>query len=246
MLTGMLDAAKGCLKEELRMNTISHNLANCNVIGYKKDKISFQDLLKNILPKDMDKVSSISKETLMNIVTNMQQGDLNATGNTLDFAIEGDGFFKVQTPDGPAYTRKGNFVLDGQNNLTTQDGFLVLGLEGPVKVNEGDVVVDGSGRVMVDGAEVGRMNLVQFADPKKLVKTNMALFKNPDPDNNQEKPVDDTVRIKQGYVEFSNVDVIEETVEMIDCLRAYESYQKAMQTLDGIDNKVINDVAKLR
>jgi flagellar basal-body rod protein FlgG len=242
----MLDAARGCMKEELRMDTISNNLANCNVIGFKKDKISFQDLLKNLQAKDYNKIQSISKEALVRVETDLQQGDMNATGNTLDFAIEGDGFFKVDTPQGLRYTRKGNFILDGQNYLITQEGFRVLGSGGPIQINEGNVSVDGAGKIMVDDAEAGQMDLVYFSDPKALEKAGLALFKNLKPDNNPEIPAAADVRVKQGYVELSNVDVIQETVDMIECLRAYESYTKAMQTLDGIDNKVINDVAKLR
>ena len=246
MVNGILDASRSCLKEEIRMDVISNNLANSNLIGFKKDRISFVDLL-NKAEADGSlsaKAAGQDDQSLISITTDMSQGDTRFTGNQLDLAIYGDGFFKVSTPDGTRYTRKGNFMLDEQGTLVTQNGFNVLGKSGTITISGNDISISGQGDIMVDGVSVGQLDLVVFEDPKDLVKEGKSLFRNQF-DNPGEAPSSDTT-VKQGYLEISNVNVAEEMVQMIHSLRAFESYQKAIQVLDGMNKKVVNEVGRLR
>ena len=125
MINGMLESSRGCMKEELRMDIISSNLSNINVVGYKKDRISFQKVLNQ---------AAVTADAPANVVIrpDMEQGDIRATGSELDIAIVGKGFFKINTENGIRYTRKGNFLLDPQGNLTTQSGDKVMGKSGPM------------------------------------------------------------------------------------------------------------------
>jgi len=138
---GMLDAVRGCLREEIRMDVIANNLANSGAIGFKKETVSFQHLLNGANRRG----EGTDDSGLILIESDLDQGNTRFTGNNLDFAIKGDGFFKVDTPGGIRYTRKGNFSLDTQGFLVTQAGFKVMGTGGPIQISGNDIQVDGRG-----------------------------------------------------------------------------------------------------
>jgi len=247
MINGMLEASRGCLKEEIRMDILSNNLANANVIGFKKDRLSFQQMLDQSTASDSEQVSkeeSSSDSLGVSIVVDMGEGDIQSTGNSLDLAISGEGFFKVNTPDGVRYTRKGNFTIDESGNLVTQDGFTVIGKGGNINISGKNIVVGDKGEISVDGSQTGQLDLVTFDNMKDLVKLGEGLFKNGS--DNPEAEIDDDTKIEQGYIELSNVNMTEEMVSMINCMRAFESYQKAMKILDDLNSKAINQVGSLR
>jgi flagellar basal-body rod protein FlgG len=244
---GMLEAVRGCLKEEVRMDIISNNLANATSIGFKKDRISFQDLLSEkamVLPNGKAPVRPSPSPALVRIETDLTQGVIRHTGNDLDLAISGSGFFKVMTPDGIRYTRKGSFNLDSQGNLVTQEGHPVMGKNGVVNPGDRGMVVDAAGRVFAEGSEVDQLVLVEIQPPEHLVKEGASLFKKTP--EGEERPLSGEATVRQGYVEEANVNVAEEMVNMIHAMRAFESYQKAVQVLDRLDNKATNEVGRLR
>jgi flagellar basal-body rod protein FlgG len=242
MLEGMLQATQGCLKEEMRMDVCANNLANANVIGFKTNKISFQDLLMEAEGGTEEASSDTESEagTLVQLRADLSQGDSRFTGQALDFAIHGKGFFKVETEEGLRYTRKGNFTLDPDGFLITQDENRVLGQSGPIVLTSDDIEVTDEGMIILDGAPVGQLAVVDFDHYDGLNKDGNGLFRNDS--EHPEIPVDPETRIQQGFVELSNVNIVEEMVQMIQSLRGFESYQKAIQVLDSIDNEVINDV----
>ncbi|MBW2610109.1 MAG: flagellar basal-body rod protein FlgF [Deltaproteobacteria bacterium] len=246
MINGMLESSRGCLKEEIRMDIISNNLANSTVIGFKKDRISFKELLNQMRSgsAQANRPGDKPDSSLIYIQTDLSQGDLRATGNSLDLALFGNGFFKVNTPEGIRYTRKGNFVLDAQGALITQDGYMVMGKGGPISINGSDISIDGRGVILIDGGEAGQFDVVDFDNYKDLVKEGNGLFRNRLDDPGKAPPSE--TMIKQGYLELSNVNVAEEMVQMIHSLRAFESYQKSIKILDGMDNRAVNDVGRLR
>ncbi|MBN1849903.1 MAG: flagellar basal-body rod protein FlgF [Deltaproteobacteria bacterium] len=248
MINGILETSRGCLKEEIRMDIISNNLANINMIGFKKDRISFTEFLdqaKGGTPQPVKAAGGTSNSlSLINIQTDMEQGDTRFTGNPLDLAIYGKGFFKVNTPDGVRYTRKGNFALDDQGTIITQDGYHVLGKSGSLTVPGDDPVIDGQGNITVNGISVGQLDVVDFDDPKSLAKTGQALFKNITGEPERTPTME--MNVKQGYLELSNVNIAEEMISMIHSLRAFESYQKAIKVLDEMNSKAVNEVSRLR
>jgi flagellar basal-body rod protein FlgG len=247
MVGGMLDAVKGCLKELERMDTISNNLANAQAIGFKKDRVSFQDLLQDLGPVDSRPRAGTPQQrtnaALIDVRTDFEQGNIQSTGNPLDVALHGKGFFKIAVTNGIEYTRKGNFRLDSEGFLVTQAGNKVLGKGGPIQIDGDEIRVDEEGAISVDGSEVGRFDIVDLSDYGKVSKTGMVRFEKGY--GNQETPASEA-EVNQGYVELSNVSVTHEMVQMVDCLRAFETYQKSIQVLDGVNKKVINEVSRVR
>jgi flagellar basal-body rod protein FlgG len=217
------------------------------VVGFQKDRISFQEILgETQLRRGGPKGGRTEPldTAMIRIKADHTPGDLRGTGNSLDFAINGKGFFKVETREGVQYTRRGNFTLDAGGTLVTQDGFKVIGAGGPITVSGTNVQVDGSGAVKVDGNQVGQLQIVDFENYDGLMKAGNGLFSNQT--RTPEVPPPAESRITQGSLELSNVNMVEEMVAMIHCIRAFESYQKAVQVLDGLDNRAVNEVSRLR
>lgn len=237
MINGMHESSRGCMKEELRMDIISSNLANINVIGYKKDRVSFQKLLNQ---------AAVTADAPANITIkpDMEQGDIRATGNELDIAITGKGFFKINTENGIRYTRKGNFMLDTDGMLKTQSGDAVMGKSGPIKIVGNGISIDNKGNIETDAGQIAQLDVVYFEDNTGIIKEGKNLFK-----NTQELPemdIPDETTVDQGYTELSNVNAAEEMINMIHSLRAFESYQKSMRVIDELNNRAINQVGRLR
>jgi flagellar basal-body rod protein FlgF len=246
-MMGMIESVRGALKEELRMDLISNNLANATTIGFKKDRVSFQNFLvpgKGIPGDRGAGLPALGDPALVRVVSDLSQGEVLSTGNELDFTIGGKGFFKVMTPEGVRYTRKGNFTLDRDGYLCTQEGFQVMGKGGPIHLWGDQVQVDVRGNLRVEGSAVDALDVVDLSNPERLVKEGSLLFRG-DPDS-EEIPLPPDTTIKQGYLEGANVQVAEEMVNMIHCMRAFESYQKAIQVLDKLDAKATNEVGRLR
>ena len=179
----------------------------------------------------------------MTVKTDMEQGDVRSTENTLDVAIVGRGFFKVLTPEGVLYTRKGNFDLDGDGNLITQDGKTVLGVNGSINIQGKSIEIEADGIIYADGIQTGQLDVVDFDDYENLVKVGRGLFKNVSGNEIDKAP--ETI-IRQGALELSNVNVAEEMISMIHSLRAFESYQKSIKAIDELNNQAINQVGRLR
>lgn len=248
MIGGILDVVRGCLKEEMRMDTVSSNLANSSVVGFKKDRVSF----KEVFGKAQGRGRGLSGQRsdpvdtdLIKIKPDYTQGDSRLTGNSLDLAIHGKGFFKIETPEGVRYGRRGNFTLDGEGTLITQEGYKVLGSGGPVTISGSNIGVDGQGVVTVDGSQSGQIELTDFESYDGLVKTGNGLFRQSSRTAAEIPPPAET-KIDQGYLELSNVNVVEEMVTMIHSLRAFESYQKTIQVIDGLNQRAVNEVSRLR
>jgi len=248
-------AASGALAYEKRMEIISNNLANVNTAGYKMDEGHFRlfEMADPVGPPIEITTQTAGSQADMfwiefNMYTDYSNGSLRNTGNDFDLALAGKGFFCVQSPDGVQYTRKGEFTLNSEGVLVTQDGWPVLGDSGEIRVQSNaspykhkKFEVDREGIVNVDGSQVGRLRIVDFPQPYQLQKMGNSLF----------KPMDDSigeteagkVDVAQGFIELSNVDAVKMMTEMIEVLRGYESYQKVIRSVDEANAKVINEVA---
>ncbi len=223
-------APTGFILQERRFSTISNNLSNTQTVGFKKDVPVFEQLLSQADGK---------KTTTDTTVTVFQQGGIQKTGNQFDLAIEGEGFFKILTPEGVRYTRSGNFSLNRDQVLVQKDGYPVLGRRGEISVRGKNFEVDPGGAVLVDGQEVDRINLVTFADLGGLKKEGQTLFGLPEP---QEEIEIEKPQIAQGFAEASNVNALEEMIHMMECLRIYEACSKVMQAGDEMDGKAVNEM----
>ncbi|MEW6501094.1 MAG: flagellar basal-body rod protein FlgF [Thermodesulfobacteriota bacterium] len=234
---GMVESVETLIAQQQRLNQVSNNLANVDTAGYKKESVTFDEMLYNVT-RNRQRVGKA-----LNILTNHGQGVTEQTGNPLDLALSGPGFFRVQTPQGVRYTRAGNFELDADGQLKMPNGAQVIGEGGPVVVEGEEVVIDRAGRVLVDGQVVNQLSIVTFADLRDLAKEGENLFRIKN-ETTQEQAVEG-VEVKQGYLEKANVNTIEEMSELIDLQRAYEGQQKMIRAIDDIDNLAVRRVGSL-
>lgn len=178
------------------------------------------------------------------IVTDFTSGNKIETGGTYDLALNGSGFFKITGEDGNTYyTRDGSFVVNQNGDLTTLKGEIVQGTAGPINIDGKDVSIDTGGRVIVDGYEVGTLDIVDLENREFLRKIGDNLYEMAEDVGAEEIPFEGEVL--QGYLEGSNVNAIEEMVEMITLLRNYEAGQKAIRTQDEMLEKASNEIGRI-
>jgi len=166
------------------------------------------------------------------------------TGNPLDLAINGAGFFAVQTPSGTLYTRDGTFFRDSEGRLARADGGLLLSEDdAPLQVGTGDIIVEGDGTVSSGGQTVGRIRVVDFDPTQRLLKLGSNYLAPEDPVTPEIAAAG--AAISQGFLERSNVDLARASVEMITAVRSYEASQRMIQLQDQTLDRAINDVGKV-
>jgi flagellar basal-body rod protein FlgG len=234
---GLIEGTETMLVQERRMNQISNNLANVDTSGYKKEDVTFWEVLFKTDAEQLRVGKGVK------LLTDQSQGNVDTTGNPLDFAISGEGFFRIQTPTGIAYTRNGNFTLNSEGQLSTMSGNLVLGEGGAITLPTDQVQVGRDGLITAEGEIINQLSLVTFEDLSALQKMGGNLFALQD-DTAQEQAVE-LPSIQQGYLEGSNVNIVGEMTSMIDLQRAYQSQQKIIQTIDEMDAQAISRVGKL-
>jgi flagellar basal-body rod protein FlgF len=221
---------------ERRLEILSSNVANALTPGYKAIRPVFS-VASAGEPDNPDQL----QQTYVNITdtyVHFSDAPLVQTGNTLDLAIEGSGFFVVSTPSGNMYTRNGQFTLDSDKRLVTTDGNPVVGEGGgEITINGKDVKIEVDGSVYVDGARIDSIKVVDFADKKPLRNIGQSLFSNTDVKNTETTATGFSMR--QGAYEASNVDVMKEMVELVSALRAYETYTKVDQMAGDVLEKLI-------
>lgn len=220
---------------------IAHNLANVNTVGYKRRCNSFsRSLSMDGDGGDKDVENNIDLVTCLDL----SQGNLVNTGRSLDFALTGRGFFVVETPDGPLYTRNGIFRLDENGRLVDSSGRLVEGEAGPISVPKtvgpGQISVSSEGIIRAGGAIIGTLRVVDFGeDQSKLVPAGDSCLSAPQGVKARDA---ENVVVKQGFQEASNVKMVEELVDMIMVSRLYEANMQFM-TAQKDTSKSILDVA---
>ena len=249
MLRGLWSAASGMAAQKLAIDVISNNLANVNTVGFKKSRSEFQDLMYQTLSQ-AGSITSAGSQIPAGIHIGMgtmpvgvqkifMQGDFEETTNELDLVIEGKGFFKVLSNEEELYTRAGNFKLDASGNICTSNGD-VLQPQMTIPTDAVSISIDSTGTVTVfdpegAGTSLGVIELYTFPNPAGLFSLGHNLYR---PTDASGEPISGTPgsdgigTIAQGFIEMSNVDVVEEMVSMIMAQRAYEINSKAIQTAD--------------
>jgi flagellar basal-body rod protein FlgG len=254
-------AKTGLDAQQTRMTVVSNNLANVNTSGYKKGRAVFEDLLyQNVkqvgasTSQDTLAPSGLSLGTGVRVVATEKlytQGNLVQTGNPLDLAVEGRGFFQVALPDGTVgYTRDGSFQVNAEGELVTSSGYRVQpGISIPDGAQSISFGADGTVSVKVAGqtapTQVGSLQLVDFVNPAGLQARgeNLLLESAASGAAQVGTPgLDGLGAIAQGSLESSNVNVVEELVNMIETQRAYEMNSKAIQTTDQMLEYVNNQL----
>ncbi|NOS71973.1 MAG: flagellar basal-body rod protein FlgG [Verrucomicrobia bacterium] len=249
MLRALYSASSGMESQQTQLDVISNNLANVSTTGFKKSKAEFQDLLYqttsapgadagggNQVPTGVQIGHGSRLVSTAKVFTN---GELKQTGERLDLAIEGDGFFEVQMPDGSkAYTRDGNLKTGPDGRILTSTGLPLQGGFQPIPAGSTNVSIASTGEVSISGSAGNssfRMQLVRFANPAGLSSLGRNLY--------AETPASGAAEIgspgesgfgtvQQGALEMSNVKVVEEMVNLIVAQRAYEVNSKAVQAAD--------------
>jgi len=247
MSDGVYRAATGALIQQYRMDILANNLANVQTAGFKEERTHFKLINADpVDPLDTDAVARASLEPVllgypsMDYYVNFSQGPLQQTGNPLDVAIEGDGFFNIQTPSGVEYTRKGNFTISEDGYLVTANGYHVLGRNSSIQLENGSVTIDKDGRLYMDGSSIDQLRISRFANMRQLQKVGESRFRSL---NGEASAIpSETFSIEQGSVEMGNVDPVRGMVEMIEALRVFEAYQKVLQTLDEVNAQAVGDV----
>ncbi len=235
---GHMEALEGALLAERKLEVAAHNMANIATTGFKRQRISFEEYL---LPH-VDGGKRTAKGEV--VTTDFAQGDLVQTGNPLDIAIEGEGFFVVQTPGGLKYTRDGSFMLDAQKQLVTREGYPVLGNGAPIVLDDTTgkgIWLSNDGQFNVDETVVATLDVVRFPKPEYLKRVGENLY---EPTPQAGTPENLEPRVKQGFLERSNVEPVHAMLDMITLYRYYEQMQKGLQTVDALDNRAVNGVGR--
>jgi flagellar basal body rod protein FlgG len=210
----------------LEFDIIAHNLANVSTVGYKRRCNAFSKSL------EAQNAETYSPGTIdLNSIFDFSQGSIVETGRPLDFALHGKGFFVIETPEGPLYTRNGTFNRNQNNQMVDSLGRIVAGQAGPITVpnNVGisQLSVSSDGTISAGEVAIGKFRLVDFNDnDNKLVPTGDSCYRMPD-ENIQPVAAEQLV-VKQGYQEASNVQIIDELVDMILVSRLYEANMKSI------------------
>lgn len=253
MVRSLFTAATGMIAQQTQVDVTSHNIANVNTMGYKKNRAEFSDLMYQVMsyagtptstttthPTGIEVGLGVRPQAITKIHS---QGYFKETGNNLDMVIAGNGFFQVQMPDGTtAYTRNGAWKLDSDGNIVNDDGLqLVPNITIPADATQIAIGIDGTVSVLQPGAQemqqVGQIEIVNFINPAGLHSSGDNLFLETGASG---APIigiagqDGLGQIKQGFVEMSNVQLVEEMTELITGQRAYEANSKAITTSDAM------------
>ena len=249
-------SATGALAYEHRLQLISNNLANANSVGFKKDSGRFESFDLETLtmsatqPVNLTESQAPDYWTEFTTYTDFSPGKIKKTGNPFDLALSGNGFFCVQTPDGVQYTRRGDFTVNADEVLVTQEGWPVLGEGGEIKLklskpddDHREFSVSQDGYLTVDGSQVDRLRIIDFTQTYALEKAGHNYYRALKP--NALEDLDENLEVTQGFLEMSNVDTVAMMTEMIEVLRGYETYQKMMRSEDEMNSRLINDVGRV-
>ncbi|PID28846.1 MAG: flagellar biosynthesis protein FlgF [Candidatus Cloacimonadota bacterium] len=211
-----------------KINVTSNNLANVNTAGFKKKGVFFQQLTGAEQALARDGIVKEMPAGQIAVYTDYSVGKLTYTGNSLDIALQGEGFFTIETPEGDKYTRNGNFSLDSNQNLVTAEGFAVKGEAGPVKITGNDVVIGKDGTVQADGEAINKLMIKKISNDQ-LVRVGSNFYV---PKEGAEVEDISASGILQGYLELSNINIVSEMTNMIATQRHYEANSKVIKSAD--------------
>lgn len=203
----------------------AHNMANADTVGFKRDR-TFTEVLRHRMEAD----GSVQSERVTRQWVDLSQGTLDQTGNPLDVAIQGEGFFVVSDEEGTQrFTRAGRFQVDNEGMLRTPQGLAVEGAGGPIQIpsEATSVEIARDGTIKADGRRIGQFQIVNFEDPSQLTRLDGSTFEAGDAE-----PIEHTAEIHQGFVESSNVDPMKEMTGMIEQLRTFEMQQRMLRSAD--------------
>lgn len=248
MIQGLYTAANGMSAIEDRQDTIANNIANASTAGFKSQspiQLGFYEMFSNKLRQSGHYDMSSAPGGGVKVVetyTNLASGVLRTTNNPLQVALQGSGYFAVETPRGERYTRSGDFTVDTQGRLCTADGYAVLDASGqPIDARGSNVNIDQEGRVQVDSQTSGQLRIVEFENPERLQREGNSLYAASDEVRQKSASAANT-RVLQSSLEMSNVNIPHEMIMLSMGMRAYEANQRVMQAFNDTMGKLIEQV----
>jgi flagellar basal-body rod protein FlgF/flagellar basal-body rod protein FlgG len=244
MDSGYYAACTALISRTQALDTIANNLANASTVGYRAQHNVFSSVLATAGSSPDSPVNNAinSFGVLSGTTLDESQGALQKTDNNLDMAIQGGGFFAVQTANGPMYTRNGGFQLSSKGQLITGAGDPVMGQGGPITLPRGDVSISSNGTISSNGAVVGRLKLVQFKPGTDLTSAGENYYSAPP----GTEIADTDSAVKQGMLESSNVNPVSAMVELITAQRTAEMMQRALTMYNSeMDKTATQDLPKI-
>lgn len=251
MIKGFYNLTSGMLSQGRRMDVVANNMTNISTAGYKAEHYTdrtFDEVMVSRIG-NIDKSHYQTMETYQShilapdqLYTDFTQGSLEETNLPLDFAIQGEGFFAIQTVDGVAYTRAGSFTLDNEGYLCLSELGRVLDREGnPIQLPTDKLDVDAQGNLSTQGGEyLATLGVFMFPDNGELERTPYGLF------TGEGAQLNDQVVIHHKWVERSNVNMIKEMVNMMTTQRALQSAAQLSKIYDQVINRAVNDIGRLQ
>ena len=230
-------ALSGAVAQMRKLDVSAQDLANVNTSGYKGQRLAFNEMLA---ARKSPGTRSGGFVAVGEQRTNFSQGELQGTGNPFHLAIDGEGYFVIETPRGERYTRSGNFTLDAEGTIITPQGDPLSGEGGPLQVTGNKMEVTSDGTVLSENHEVGKLRIVHFLDRRQVAKEGSNLFRS------ESANVEGVTspKVAQGNLEQSNVSTIDSMVSMIAIQRQFEAYERAMKLMDGVTQKMIDDAGR--
>jgi flagellar basal-body rod protein FlgF len=234
--------ASGALSALRRLDAISNNLANASTPGFKAQLVVQQAAATAQSRPHPGLPNPINRSSLQ---TDFSQGQLESTGNPLDVALGGDGFFVTAGQGGERLTRRGSFALDSEGVLVAGDGRRVQGDRGDVTLPRkgAKVEISADGTVRVDGNKIDRLRIASVADPQALQRDGQTGFAAGSQAVNEMAP--GTFEVRQGVLEKSNVSPMQSLVALVEATRGFEAYMTAASRMDDVTGRAVNDVARV-
>ncbi|MFZ4619140.1 MAG: flagellar basal-body rod protein FlgF [Bacteroidota bacterium] len=242
MIKGIYSSGSGMQPRLMRLDVIANNVANADTTGYKKDSIFVQ------IMKDAGVAQSTGAGELAGLdvkeFTDFAEGSLRPTNAPLDMAIQGEGFFVLDSPDGPRYTRNGNFRIDDNGDVISSGGEHLMGTGGRItipgaeKMQQNDLTITKGGEIFMGQTMLGKIRLVTFSNMQNLLKTAGTMFKSEDSPKDVSVS-DEKTTIRQGYLEESNVEALTEMVQLVELSRGFETDQRTMRYQDSTLEKAM-------
>ena len=248
MVKALYSAASGMIGQQMRQEAVANNIANVSTTGYKKaigaQRGFYQIYLDSLVAAELRSSDIPGGGMLLDATaTDFSQGPMEHTGEPLDVALDGPGFFVIEGPNARnLYTRNGHFTRNENGELVTENGYRVQGEGGAITAAGAAIVLSDDGRVFVDGSETGALQVVTFDDPHRLFRVGDTMFAVAE---DVVPSIVETPKMVPGALEASNITVAREMLEMLTTMRTFEANQRIVRAVDSTLDRTINELGRV-